>query len=144
MIHLLLDSDCTEPDSPAQLTPDVLDDLGCPPDFIENQVTLIGEKEYEDAFADDLYVEALNSAFPRSDGEDWEVAHVRALRENSDKFSNDLASMVFHETVKEKRSSANKPGIARAVAKHCNNTDRVPAAIVEAFQALRERAGITT
>jgi len=143
MIHLLLDSDCTEPNSPAQLTLDVLDDLGCPPDFMENQVTLIGEKEYEDAFADDLYVETLNSVFPRSDGEDWEVSHIRALRENSDKFSDELKNTVLHETVKEKRSSANKPGIARAVAKHCTDTDRVPAAIVEAFQALRERAGIT-
>lgn len=142
MIHLLLDSDCTSSDT-LKLTPEALEDDGvanCPDDLFDQRTTFIGDKEFEDAFADDVYVRALNSKFERADGDDWETSHIQDLREE-DKFSVALENTVFSEAREKRKNDARKPQIARAVATQCAE-DEIPDSLIEAFDTLRQRAGI--
>lgn len=143
MTHFLLDSDCNSPDSSAHITKDSFEEFDCDENFLLNQVTFVGSKEFEDSFAADLIALALDESFPREDGLLWDSAVIQALKDNSAKFSTDLRSLVRRETEKGRKSSATKPGIAVAVAKKCNEV-MIPAEIRTAFESLRLRAGIET
>lgn len=142
MVHLLLDTDCTNSESSLTLTREALEEdnqVDCPDGLFENQTTFIGAQEFEDAFSDEVYVRALNENFPRENGE-WEAAHIQRLRDD-DKFSSALQDQIFDEVRPQLRNEVRKPQIARSVAQHCYEGE-IPEAIVEAFTSLRERAGI--
>jgi predicted ATP-dependent endonuclease of OLD family len=143
MVHLLLDSDCTSSETSLNLTQESLEEdsqIECPGGLFDNQTTFIGTREFEDSFIDDVYVRALNADFPRASGEEWQSSHVEDLRDE-EKFSTELESKVFDEVSPQLRNDVRKPQIARSVAKHCRD-DEIPQVLVEAFNSLRERAGI--
>jgi hypothetical protein len=143
MTHFLLDTDCNSPDSSAHITKDAFEEFDCDENFLLNQVTFVGSKEFEDSFAADLIALALDESFPREDGLPWDSAEIQALKDSSSKFSDDLRYLVVRNTERRRKSSATKPGIAVAVAKKCDEV-MIPAEIRRAFESLRLRAGIDT
>lgn len=140
MVHLLLDADCEQPESSVNLTPEVLEELGCGAAFLDDQLTLIGAKEYEDAFADEVYARALDAEFPRQDGQTWED-RLEEIRSEAEKFSEELKQAVRQEAEPARRSDGTKPNIALVVAKHCHN-EEIPEAVEEIFRAVRDRADL--
>lgn len=143
LTHMLLDADCKEPGSSARITASALEELGCQPDFIEQQVSFIGEKEFEDAFADAVIAEALDAEYPRLDSASWleRVAAIKVHARNGGKFSAELHQAVRRECVPERRRDATKPNIAAAVARCCKSEDDIPASLLDAFMKIRTRAG---
>lgn len=141
MTHFLFDADCQQPDSAGYMTIDYLKELGIPPEFIDDQVTYIGQKEIEDAFADDVIARALNAEFPLDTG-GWQPADVADLR-GGDKFSDDLRNTILARSIPTVRSNAKKPAIAAAIARAVQAPTEVPEAIRCVFDDIRRRAGIT-
>ena len=139
LVRMLLDQDCTDPDSSAKLTVERLMAAGCPANFVEHHVTFIGQKEYEDAFDDQDILLALNAAFPREDGMPWTAADLQPAREG-EKFSEVLKMDVRFNCKRGVRNDAKKPEIARAIAEHMQ-LNRIPAEVLSTFTALREIAG---
>ncbi len=140
MTHFLFDADCQQPGSAGHMTIDYLRELGIAPAFINDQVTYIGQKEFEDAFADDLIARALNAEFPLHTG-GWQPADIAALRGGA-KFSDDLRSTILARSIPTVRSNAKKPAIAAAIARAVQAPTEVPEAIRCAFDDIRKRAGI--
>lgn len=141
-VHMLLDQDCTRPGSTANLTPERLIEVGCDPSFIEDNITFIGIKEYEDAFSNEVIVEALNINYPRADLELWMPEEITILR-TQPKFSDALSTYVLRNCANNFKSKANKTLIAIAVANSCTSV-QIPEEIIKAFNWLRTRAGINT
>ena len=139
-VHMLLDQDCTEPDSTADLTPARLTEVGCSETFLSEQVTFIGLKEYEDAFSDFVIVKALNAKFERADGDLWTTDEINNLRVEQ-KFSESLRKRVLDKTVPRLKSKAKKPKIAVAIAEICPS-EHVPFAVKAVFSWLRQQAGL--
>jgi predicted ATPase len=141
MTHFLLDSDCKEEDSSGHISEDDLIAFGCSADFLTNQVTYIGRKEFEDSFPVEVIVAALNEKFPREDGNLWNTAEIQILIEDEGKFSQELLHIVRRRSIKTLRSGATKPTIAVAIARKCAVAD-IPDEIKQALEALRQHSGI--
>jgi len=143
IIHLLLDKDCDSPTSSAYVKPSVLEKLGCGPEFLDQQVTYIGEKEFEDAFATDILHRAVQAAFQFGEGQEWGVDEIDRMKAESDKFSESLKQRIYHSCIPSQRPNAKKHYIADAVAKQCTCEADVPPALLEALWRVRELAGIS-
>jgi putative ATP-dependent endonuclease of the OLD family len=141
MTHILLDSDCRSPESSGYMTVESLTALNCSADFLSEQVTYIGTKEYEDAFSNDVIARALNDQFPLPDGA-WDGEAVQEVRANTTKFSDELVQKVRRTCIPQYRSNVRKPSVAAAVAKQCTTPADVPNEILNALTRLRARAGI--
>ncbi|MDQ5827905.1 MAG: ATP-binding protein, partial [Chloroflexota bacterium] len=139
-VHLLLDADCQNPESSARLTPETLRRLHCGNEFLSQQVTFVGTKEFEDAFETPVIIAALNSQYPRPGGDSWDPAEVASLKEKSAKFSRDLMKKVKTECP-EHMLKANKTTFAAALARQTTDVN-VPVKIKEALLLLRRRAGL--
>ncbi len=135
VVHLLLDQDCIEPNSSAKLTPKRIKGAGLPDDFLTNQVTFVGAKEYEDAFPDEALCRVLNEFHPREDGTQWDASHLAAAR-SSDKFSDAIVDLINKDTMQAKRQGASKPDFAQRVALRCTD-EEIPAAVRDAFERVR-------
>lgn len=61
---ILLDQDCTTPESSGRVTPEALAEMGYPPEFITTSCFYIGDREFEDAFQTADIVAVLNSVWP--------------------------------------------------------------------------------
>jgi predicted ATP-dependent endonuclease of OLD family len=142
MIHILLDKDCQNSNSSAKITPDRFEELGCSEEFQGRQVSYIGDKEFEDAFSNEVIVRALNQKFPLPEDETWSVAKVQSIRAQGDKFSAELSKTVQTSCVKELRSDVSKPSIAKAIAEQCVSEADVPSVLLETLRSLRRRAGV--
>ena len=142
MVHLLLDADCLNAESSGRITVEMLRELKCSDDFIKEQVTFIGGKEFEDAFDTTVIASALNTRFPRQDDQPWENKDLDHLKQQESKFSEDLRRSILQFARPECRSDARKPTIAAEIAKQCHNPRDVPEALYNALKALRERARI--
>lgn len=144
--HLLLDADCREENSSANITVAALKKLGHEQEFLEEHVTFIGDKEYEDAFDDTVIAQALDAEFAREDGASWleRVAELKAAALGESKFSEDLRNALRKECVPALRSGASKPKLAATIARRCKSTADVPQAIREAFDAVRLHAGVVS
>jgi putative ATP-dependent endonuclease of the OLD family len=138
--HLLLDSDCLLPASKLRLTPESLREVGCKSDFLKDQVTYIGDKEFEDSFDSSLIADALNQDFPLEGTRLWEAEVIQNLKNSSPQFSKDMQDLVKRSCKKPIRSNVSKPNIAWAVAKRCAE-ETVPLKLREALQSLRNRVG---
>jgi predicted ATP-dependent endonuclease of OLD family len=143
MTHMLLDMDCQDPNSSARISSEAFVELGCEPEFESQQVSYIGDKEFEDAFSNEVILKALNEEFRREDGAEWVDKHIDSVRNCPDKFSDDLKIVVRRNCTHGLRSSVSKPSLAAAIAKQCNSEADVPRVLVEAFENLRERAGVS-
>jgi len=93
----------------------------------QNQLTLIGDEEFEDAFSDDFYVRLCTKWFPKKDGTDWIATDFTGLRTGD--FSNGLTAMLSRET----RSGVSKPDVGLAIGKEITVGD-IPQAIKDSFK----------
>jgi predicted ATP-dependent endonuclease of OLD family len=89
---IFLDSDI-QTNSRNRITPHALIELGFDNDFYDNNVILVGTKEFEDIFSNEQICTCLNSHYPKVDGESWVVGDIQALR-SQQKFSKALLDMV--------------------------------------------------
>lgn len=144
LTQLLLDADCQEPESSARITATSLNELGCGATFLAEQVSFVGEKEFEDAFADVVIADALDADFARQDGTPWlvHVATIKTTTREGGKFSRELQRTIRLQCIPSRRSEATKPNIAAAIARRCRTADDVPPAILQAIQNIRIRAGM--
>jgi hypothetical protein len=141
LLHMVLDEDCRGTGAGDQISLADLVELGFEADFLTNQVTFVGQKEFEDAFSDAVIVAALNAEFPREDGRAWEVADIQPARA-ADKFSYELTRIAVAGCVREKKGTAKrKPELAAAIAGQCRTHSEVPPALVSALEIVRQRTG---
>jgi energy-coupling factor transporter ATP-binding protein EcfA2 len=130
---LLLDRDCTNPNSGVNIYPDTLRELGYAEEWCITHCFYIGTKEFEDAFATSDIVAVLNQNWPKSDGAPWMDHDIDVIRNSGTKFSQDLLDYVKVTCIKQKRSSVRKPEFAEALARHCCSGTHIPAVIKDAF-----------
>lgn len=142
MTHILLDKDCQDPDSSANITSDKFEELGCSKEFQEQQVSYIGYKEFEDSFSNEVIAKALNEEFPLAEDESWGTEKIESVRKQGDKFSANLEHTVQKSCVKELRSNVSKPSIAKAIAERCVSEVDVPSTLLRTLNSLRQRAGV--
>jgi len=140
MTHFLFDADCQRPDSSGYMTVEYLNERALTPTFIDDQVSFVGQKEFEDAFADNLIARALNTEFPLPDGE-WQPGDIAALRGGT-KFSDDLRGRILARSVPAVRSNAKKPAIAAAIGRAIQSPEEIPEPIRRAFDDVRARGGL--
>ncbi|MBA4183856.1 MAG: hypothetical protein H0X49_07565 [Acidobacteria bacterium] len=114
--------------------------LGLKENFIEKQVTLIGENEFEDAFDDNVLIAALENKYIEVDKKHWQLLDLAALRQK-EKFSEALLSEVG-KIAFEFGFKDSKPKFAAALAQQCSK-EQIPPKVFEAFKALRSRIGIS-
>ncbi len=140
--RFLLDADCQSASSSGYLSHEKLEEQGCPPDFLAEQVDYIGTKEFEDIFTDEIIAAALNQAFPLPDAATWIPNTIAEMRACGTKFSSDLNDEVRRSCQPKFRHDAKKPSIALAIANQCVTSNSVPAELVRVFERLREWVGI--
>lgn len=138
---MLLDQDCTQANSSGYVSAASLNDVGFSAHFMTNGCFYVGQKEFEDAFADSELLAAMNSNFPRQDGRDW-ISEDLPDRATVLKFSDDLMSLLRTAAAPTTRQSAKKPTFAGMLARVCITETQVPLRVREAFNRLRIISGV--
>lgn len=105
---LFLDSDTQNATSSASITPDKLQEIGFSSDFLRDNVVFVGNKEFEDIYPNSTLIDMLNDKYPKDNGSNWEENEIQQLRDNSQKFSEDLKNTIC----REHRGRIGKPEIA--------------------------------
>lgn len=138
LLRLLLDTDCRGPTSTAKLNERTLTEL-----LLSNaSVSLVGTKEFEDAFGDSVWARTFNNNYARHDGAPWVDTDI-AARRSDQKFSESLVNLIYKESEPTTRSRASKPEVGDALGQNCLASE-VPVAIKECFEAVRGVAGIAS
>ncbi|MEM9860550.1 MAG: AAA family ATPase [Myxococcota bacterium] len=135
MIHILLDADCRDSLS-AKLTPEVLQSAR----LSESDVTLIGTKEFEDAFEDEDWLAVLNDHYPRQDETRWERHHLEEPRRTK-KFSDAIVRLIRRDSVPNVRSNANKPELGYLMGLTVD-LERLPPSLSSALSRVVEISGV--
>ena len=89
---LFLDSDI-QTNSRNRITKHALLEIGFDDIFYENNVILVGTKEFEDILSNEQICKCLNSHYPKVDGESWIDEDIQTLR-SQQKFSKALSGIV--------------------------------------------------
>ena len=139
---MLLDQDCTDPNSSGYVTDAVLEEIGYPSDWKDNNCFYIGAKEFEDTFQFEDIVTVLNNHWPKENGAIWAVSEIEQLNISSEKFSNDLLDHVRRTCTPSLRNNAKKPDFAEKLAQHCQAREQVPQVIQDVFAKARAIAGV--
>lgn len=109
------------------------------------QLFIIGQKEFEDAFPDDVWSYVLNaiSEWRPGDGSYWHAGHISAIRQLCMRESRKFSSELITEVQKVSRCKpVSKPRLGEALGKNVRLED-IPEPIVQAFEAARKIAGVT-
>ena len=139
---MLLDQDCTSPNSSGYISLESLSEVGYSASFKQDNCLYIGIKEFEDAFADGDILAVLNTEFPKQDGSLWIASHL-PNRNGGGKFSEELLRQVKTEAVPTTRQKAKKPTFAEMLASHCNTSAQIPTKIWDAFEKVRRISGVS-
>lgn len=102
------------------------------------QITFVGENEFEDAFDNEVLITTLKNAFAEVNDDKWELLNIDELRQKR-KFSSEFISRT-KEITEDYRYS--KPKFAEAVAKECSK-NQIPREIINAFDKIRSQIGIS-
>jgi len=89
---LTLDTD-VQNDRSKKVTPTKLTEIGFPPEFITSNTFLVGTKEFEDVFSDEIICRCLNKYWRKDADKQWVVADITAIRAQP-KFSDALVNLV--------------------------------------------------
>jgi putative ATP-dependent endonuclease of OLD family len=112
----------------AELTEETLRSAGFGDDFIAERLLYIGDREFEDAFSNEIIARCLQKKWPKPEGE-WVPGDIEPLREQDKKFSDALwEDLVCQYTSEALRSSWSKPVFAKELARCCNEVE-IPEAI---------------
>ena len=96
-----------------------------------NGAYFIGEKEFEDAFSDEIWLHALIEYFPPTKGfPEWTIEDLKGFRE-APKFS----VAIQLEACRRRREKVGKPDLGLALARACTCIDDVPMVLRECFAA---------
>lgn len=118
-----------------------LEDAGFNRELLEDQIFYIGDREFEDAFSDEVLCTCLSDAWPRIDGSPWTTEHLQPLRENAEKkFSDALLALVYQNT--ETGRECKKSVLGLELAKH-SPVQQIPEPIICLFEKAREIARST-
>lgn len=139
---MLLDQDCTDPNSSGYVTDTVLAEIGYPSGWKDNNCFYIGTKEFEDAFQFEDIVIVLNNHWPKENQDVWTVAEIERFNVPGGKFSSDLLAHVRRTCSPSLRSSARKPDFAEKLAQHCQISEQIPQKIQDVFAKARAIAGV--
>lgn len=137
--HVLIfaDSD-VKTNNGARFRKETLRQLGYADALLDDIIIHIGDKEFEDAFADEVIATCISTKWVKPTGP-YSAEEIAALRGHS-KFSDALMRMVWDNSVPHGPRWA-KPDFGRALAMHCPH-EHVPVAIRELFARARRIAGI--
>jgi len=94
-------SDCTilffdneiQSDRNRRITYRELENINFPTEFLDNNVILVGENEFEDVFSNEIICRCLNLHWPKVEGEIWSNEEIQALRGEA-KFSDALMRII--------------------------------------------------
>lgn len=104
-----------------------------------SRVFFLGEKEFEDAFGDEVWLRVLEESFPTQDGGGaWGLDEVSALREGDKAFSKGLVALVRRRC---RDHRIGKPDLGLALTRGIDNASRLPSVLQQCFNAVSERAG---
>lgn len=140
LVLFLLDTDVSK---------DMEDDLknhGWPDDKIRSVIFQIGDKEFEDAFSDQLWAEVAQKNWQRLDGKAWTAKMIRKVRDgkdsiNSGKFSQNLCNVIQRDA--SIKGGLGKPEMGQKLAEYLSqNPDDIPESIKDVFERAREIAGV--
>ena len=90
---MLLDTDTNTSASKNKVTPKSLEEIGFDKEFLDTNIIFIGDKEFEDAFSNNVICRCLNIYWPKVDDQNWTEEEIEKLR-TSGKFSDSLKDMV--------------------------------------------------
>jgi putative ATP-dependent endonuclease of the OLD family len=139
---MLLDSDCKAENSSAKVTLERIGRLGLNQEWIDSNVSYVGEKEFEDAFSSDHIVHVLNEKYGKEDGTLWQREEIDAMKRDSEKFSEDLMRKLRSVALKKNRAAAMKPQFGENIALLLEENSNLPEGIQRIFDRVRELSGI--
>jgi energy-coupling factor transporter ATP-binding protein EcfA2 len=97
----------------------------------------IGSKEFEDAFADEVWLAALQAQLPPQDGgSDWALDEIQAARFAPEGMGHALRALASRRC----RRSVGKPELGYALAQTINSPQDVPDVLRRCFEAARAAA----
>lgn len=137
--HVLIfaDSD-VKTNNGARFRKDTLRQLGYADALLDDMIIHIGDREFEDAFADEVIAACISTKWVKPTGA-YTAEEIAALRGHT-KFSDALMRMVWDTTAPD-GPRWTKPDFGRALGAHCPG-EHVPAAIREVFVRARRIAGV--
>jgi hypothetical protein len=127
-VAFVVDRDSIKGESRRSFRKDKLDEIGIPDDAVH----YVGEREVEDLFSLEQWVEAANVHWPRDDGEQWRVENLAAIRLAS-KFSGALYNLIRGGSEK---APVRKQGYLVALAETLREPEEVPEGLRTAFTGL--------
>jgi predicted ATP-dependent endonuclease of OLD family len=132
------DTDTEDYGERAKLTRDEFRAAGFSDEFISERLLYIGDKEFEDAFSDDVLARALQEAYPKAD-DIWQPEEIAALR-GCKKMSDALKKLVHcHGTPTGNKWG--KPVLGKFLGRACCSADQIPHEIIALFRLARQIAG---
>lgn len=137
--HLLIfaDSD-VKTSSSARFRKETLRQLGYADALLDGMIIHIGDKEFEDAFPDEVIAICVSMKWVKETGP-YTAEEIAQLR-SSDKFSDALTRMVWENSIAG-GPRWSKIDFGRALGVHCPE-EHVPVAIREVFTRARRIAGV--
>lgn len=114
---LFIDKDIQK-DKSRKVTLDKLKQISFSPEFLENNIVLVGDKEFEDIFSDELISRCLNSNWPKTGADKWMPEEIYSIRK-SGKFSDRLINKVnkyIYENCDSTVRKASKPEFGKRIA----------------------------
>lgn len=124
-VIFMIDSDTKKSPKSRYFTPESLKAEG----VSDNQVLFIGESEFEDAFSDELYLNAANQFWKRYDGKDWSIEDFKKLRLTGD-FADNLLKLLRAST----HTCLSKQDVGRDLARSMQRGSDIPGVISECFE----------
>ncbi|HEY5814775.1 MAG TPA: TOPRIM nucleotidyl transferase/hydrolase domain-containing protein [Solirubrobacterales bacterium] len=134
-VAFVVDRDSIKGESRRSFRKDKLDEIGIP----DEAVHYVGEREVEDLFSLEQWVEAANVHWPRDDGEQWCVENLAAIRLAS-KFSGALYNLIRGGSEK---APVRKQGYLVALAETLRSPEEVPEELRNVFTGLVNLAADT-
>jgi len=112
------------------------------PRTLKHNVFYIGDREFEDAFCDEVLCVCFSEVWPRADGLPWAPEHFRPLREDADekKFSDALLGLAYQNA--QTGPECKKHVLGVELAKHCP-IEHMPEPVVHMFERAREIARVS-
>lgn len=126
-------------DPDTDLVPE-LENAGFEQGILNRHIFYVGEREFEDAFADEVLCSCLEGVWPRADGTSWVPEHLQPLRQNADKkFSDALLGLVYQSVATGPECKKHVLGVELA---KCCPIEHIPESIINLFERSREIAGV--
>lgn len=136
---VFVDTD-TQQEKAAKLTEQALREAGFDDTFVQERLLFTGNKEFEDAFANNALAGCLNNYWSKSDGV-WTAEEIGQLRLKDKKFSDEIKRVVW-ESCPQEGEDWSKPIFGQKLGEICSK-DEIPDDIKSLFDLARQIAGVS-